>query len=245
VTGVSADVVVVPLAPGPVVTPDAGPGGRDRDDFDELIDELLPDVDDPPGWFDAALIVGGATLAAWAIATHHPGGVVAAGVAALALGCILPLRAGWRGVRRRAQHRRHQHLLDQGVVIDVASPATARLVRAYGAVLSSTAGRPVPPEALAAAHGAVLEAATLLEGRVPASPVELRYVDERAAAVEGLGAVLRELAPATCGEPASEPPAVDRATLIAAREEVDEIAGSSSVSRIDDLARELRERHGG
>lgn len=244
-TGAPADIVVVPRVPGPLVTPDARRGGRGRDDLDDLIDELLPDVDDPPGWFDAALMVGGAALAAWAIAAHRSGGVVAVGFAALALGSILPLRAGWRWVRRRRQERRFQHLLRQGVVIDAASPPTARLVRAYGAVLSSTDGRPVPPEAVAAAHGAVLEAATLLGGRAPASSRELRYVDERAAAVEALGAALRDLSPVAGGEPASELPPVDRATLFDAREEVDEIAGSSSVSRIEDLARDLRERHGG
>lgn len=244
-TGAPADVVVVPVVPGPLVTPDGGPGGRDRDDLDDLIDELLPDVDDQPGWFDVGLVVGGAALTAWAIAAHRPGAVVAVGVTALALGCILPARAVWRGVHHRRQQRRRQDMIGRGVVLDAVSPPTARLVRAYGAVLAAADGAPAGAEARAAAHGALLEAATLLGGRAPSSARELQYVDERSAAVEALGAALRVVRPAAPDGSAPESPLVDRTTLIEAREEVDAIAGSSSVSRIEDLTRELRERHGG
>ena len=41
--------VVVPHRPGPLLSLDTGRSQRARDDLDELIDDLFPDVDERPG----------------------------------------------------------------------------------------------------------------------------------------------------------------------------------------------------
>src|SRR4029453_885237 len=69
-------VVGVPRAPGALVWLDVDRRPRDPDDLDDLIDELLPDVDDPPGWFDVGLIGVGAGLLLWvAIGSPPPIGL--------------------------------------------------------------------------------------------------------------------------------------------------------------------------
>ncbi len=227
--------VVVPDGPGPLVPlePVAG-GGRGRDDLDELIDDLLPDVDDRAGWFDAGLLVVGAALLVWGLASGGSTLAVVAGVAALTLGCVLPLRTGWRRVAARRQGRRRSAVLAGGVPVDISSPTTSRLATAYAGLLVAVGGDADGAPAIAAAHGAVLEAATLLGGRVPTSDREREYVDQRTAAIEALAAAF---GPTTGdGSPA---------TLVEARDELDEIAGFNAVSRLEELADEIRTRRHG
>ena len=156
--------VVVPHRPGPLLSLDTGRSQRARDDLDELIDDLFPDVDERPGWFDAVLVVVGAGLLAWAWTGEPPGVVTVLGVVALALGCILPMRAAWRRARRRREHRRRNGLLEQGVPIDVSSPSAAALVSAYEDLLrlANRSGSEFGDPAISAAHDALREVASLL-----------------------------------------------------------------------------------
>ena len=49
------DFVVVPHRPGPLISLGERRSQRGRDDLDEIIDDFLPEVEERPGWFDAAL----------------------------------------------------------------------------------------------------------------------------------------------------------------------------------------------
>jgi hypothetical protein len=212
---------------------------RDPDDLDDLIDELLPDVDDPPGWFDVGLIGVGAGLLLWVAIGSPPTIVLPAGIVALSLGCILPARTAWRRVRQGRQRRRRAAVLSTGVPLDVSSPVSRRLVQAYEDVLRAARGRDIGSTALAAAHTALLESASLLNGRAPASARETSYLEARAGAVEALAAALQEL-PRT--DPAivdSTTPTVDSGALIEARDELDRITGSNSVSQLEQITHEL------
>ena len=244
------DLVVVPHRPGPLVSLDRRPGARrERDDLDDLIDELVPEVDEGPGWFDAALLAAGGGLLAWAALGDVSGTAVVAGVAALALGAVLPVRTAWRRVRRGRDARRRAALLGRGVPLDITSSRVADLVGSYRDLVD-LAGR-LSPElatpAISAAHGTLSEVATLLGGRVPASDREAGYVDVRAVAVADLVAALRALTAGPAAGPASpdDGPAVSPEAVLRAREEIDEIAASSSVTRLDDLTADLRDQgHG-
>ena len=156
-----------------------------------------------------------------------------AGIAALGLGCILPVRSAWRwvaGRRRRAAGA-------GGIPLRIDHHALARLAEAYEAL----DGLPATTDpARAAAHGAVLEVASLLDGRTPASAGENRYVGVRVAAVEDLVLALRAL---DAGGPAeSETPPVAPDLVIEAREELESLGGVSALSRLDDVTAEIRAR---
>jgi hypothetical protein len=103
----------------------------------------------------------------------------------------------------------------------------------------------VDVSAIAAAHGALLEAASLLGGRAPRSERESDYVDQRAISIEALVGALRE---SLSGNPSSgnEPvPGLEPGALVDAREELDRVGGFSSLSRLDELTEEARiRRHG-
>ncbi len=230
--GSRLDLVVVPSSPGPVVRLEPGRPGQDA--LDDLIDEILPDVDGGPGWFDAGLLVVGAGLVALALVTGGPTFVLVPGLAALALGCVLPVRTGWRRVQARRLGRRQSTILATGVPLDVSSPTIRRLVAAYEAVLGLGGAGNEGAAAMAAAHGALLEAASLLQGRAPAPGREREYVDRRRVAIEDLAAAL-----------ALPPVDVDAAARVEARAEVEELAGFTAVSRLEELTEETRSRRHG
>lgn len=216
-------IVLVPPTPGRLVRP----GRHNKDGLDDLIDELLPDTDEGPGPMDAALVAGGAAVVAWSVLGSPPVAVTVAGVAALGLGCILPLRSGWRWLVGRRQAR--------AALLSLDDPEVARLVEAYEALDDVPA---TTDAARAAAHGAMLEVASLLDGRTPASDAERRYVAARTTAVEGLVAALRELelaGPVIDGQPAPD-------LVVEAREELDALGGVSALSRLDDVTAEVRAR---
>lgn len=227
-------VVIVPHRPGPLVRPGAETTGRrDRDGLDDLIDELLPDTDDGPGPTDAALVAGGGALVGWSVVGSPPVAATVAGIVALGLGCILPARAGWRWATGRRRSRRRAALLARGLPMRVDDPALDRLAAAYEALDAL----PVTTEtARAAAHGALLEAASLLGGRRPASDAERRYLLARAGAVEALVRALHAL------EPAEEPGVVASDLVVEAREELDALGGVSALSRLDDVTADVRAR---
>ncbi|HEX7277326.1 MAG TPA: hypothetical protein VF244_08125, partial [Acidimicrobiales bacterium] len=85
--------------------------------------------------------------------------------------------------------------------------------------------------AVAAAHGALLEAASLLQGRVPAPGRESEYVERRRVAIEDLAGAL-----------ALPPADIDGAARVEARAEVEEVAGFTAVSRLEELTEETRSR---
>lgn len=151
---VQREIVIVPRVPGPLVSFNVMRSRRQRDDLDELIDELLPDVGDRPGWFDAGLVLLGAGLLVWAVVGNPPTIVLALAIITLALGCILPIRTAWRRVRQRGQQHRRDALLANGVAIDVSSPVARRLVQAYDIVLRFGTGGGIGAPAAAAAHSA-------------------------------------------------------------------------------------------
>lgn len=224
--------VVVPGAPGPLLRPAAGGGGRNRDGLDDLIDELLPDTPEGPGAVDATLIAGGGALVGWSALGHPPAAATVVGVVALGLGCMLPLRAGWRRISAWRSARRRGALLARGVPLRVDDPALGRLVAGYEAL---DAGPATTSEARAAAHGAVLEVASLLSGRSLASDRERSYVEDRAMAIEELVRALDDSGPA-------EPSAVDLDLVIEAREELDFLGGTSALARLGDVTAEVRAR---
>lgn len=242
------DFVVVPHRPGPLISLDTTRSQRGRDELDELIDDLFPNVEERAGLFDAALVVVGAGLLAWGWIGTAPTIVKVLGVVALALGCILPIRTAWRRARERQLLRRREGLLEKGVPIEVLSPGSARLVGAYEALLAlaSRSGPELGDPAIAAAHCALLEVASLLKGRAPASESEVGYINKRAAAVAELAGVLQELPPARSEPSGDDLSAIPADALVEAREELDQIAPFSSVSRLDELIAEARiQRRGG
>lgn len=242
------DFVVVPHRPGPLISLDTARSQRGRDDLDELIDDLFPNVEERAGLFDAALVVVGAGLLAWGWIGTVPTIVTVLGVVVLTIGCILPIRTAWRRARERHLHRRREGLLEKGVPIEVLSPGSARLVGAYEDLLAfaNRSGPKLGDPAIAAAHCALLEVASLLKGRAPVSEGEVGYIDKRAAAVAELVRVLQELPPARSELSGDDLSALPADALVEAREELDQIAPFSSVSRLDELIAEARiQRHGG
>lgn len=218
--------VVVPNRPGRLIRVD-GRSGRPRDEFDDVIDELLPDTDEGPGWFDTALVAVGAALIAWSVIGTGPTLVLVLGVIAALLGCILPARS----LLRRLSRRRRSAVLAQGHPMQVSDPVMDRLTRAYNdlcTVLPTVSDAASP---LAAAHSAVVEVATLLNGRSPESAAERDYAAQRATAIEALTEALRHP-----DHPSAE-------AMLRAREELDPIGGYNSLTRLGELTAELRTRH--
>lgn len=209
-------VVVVPTLPGPLVRVT-----RDPDEFDELFDELLPDTDEGPGPFDIALVVIGCALIGWRVFAGGPTILLVIGLIALILGCVLPARSLWRRMRSRS--------IARGLPLQV-SPPVDSLVRAYDALVGS-ATLPEGRSAVAAAHSALVEVASLLNGRTPATAAERAYIQQRTEAIKQLTEALQ-------GNPVSD-------SVIEARRELEAVAGYNSVTRIAELAAELRTRHAG
>jgi hypothetical protein len=125
-----------------------------------------------------------------------------------------------------------------------------RLVRAYDALLGS-AGMPgvtTGGSAIAAGHGALIEAASLLRGREPGSADEREYVEKRAVAIEELTQVLGEEQVAVSADSRIEVDdglgGIEPAALLQARQELDAIAGFNSLSRLEELTAEMRTRRG-
>jgi hypothetical protein len=92
------------------------------------------------------------------------------------------------------------------------------------------------PTALAAAHEALLEVASLLRGRAATSSEEQRYVDDRSGAIEELVAAL-EAAPT---EDETDRLGVDQRSVVEARDEVDQLSGTSTLGRLAELTEQAR-----
>ena len=238
----ASNIVVVPHRPGPLISLDMSRSRRGPDDLDALVDSLFPEVDERPGWVDATLVVGGAGLLVWSWIGAAPVIVTVLGVGALGLGCILPLRAAWRRARQRSARRRREAQLQQGVPLDVSSQGTAALVEAYENLIALTrvADRDFDDPALCAAHSALLEVASLLNGLAPSSDRQIDYVGKRADALADLVVALREASASSAGPGDDDLPAIHPDALVDAREELDQIAPMNAVTRLEELIAETR-----
>jgi hypothetical protein len=106
-------------------------------------------------------------------------------------------------------------------------------VRAYDDLLALE-GAGAEPAARAAAHGALLEVATLLDGHPPAGVAEREYVVARATAIDDLVGVLR------AQPPPLEPGRLDPALVARARDELDALTDGGSLARLADLTTRAR-----
>lgn len=233
----STDLVVVPWAPGAPIRLEHS---RNRDEVDELLDDVFgPDDDDGgPGWFDLLLLVGGVAAGVAVLTGVLGDGWLWVAVPALLLGSVLPLRTAWRAVQRRRADRARSHKLGRGLPIDAADPDVAGLLAAYDSlqVAAAEAGlAPIDESATAAAHTALLEAASLLRGAPPVGPAEREYVRRRAQAIEELVGVLESRRSLIATEEANAAEAakeLDRTARFEALTELDDRLGPDSIEQM-------------
>jgi hypothetical protein len=225
---VTAALVVVPRSPGPVRPVD--PERRRKDDLDEAIDEMFgPTPEDGPGWFDASLVIVGAGLLAWGLVPGGNAGLVPWGIIAIVHGSVLPARTLLRRVRARSVGRRLRTAARDGYLLDVSHPDVKALVDRYEQCLALAPGSMFEIDIQVAAHQAMVEVATLLDGAAPTTPQELRYIQRRIQAMEVLEDRLR-------GDEEARGGAVDgRAVRAEALEELEEASGNSSVGQLQEL----------
>jgi hypothetical protein len=230
-----SNLLVIPHGPGPLIEL---PPERSRDEIDEMLDDLFGEPpDEGPGPLDVVLIAGGASLAVTALVIGLPHWLLAAGVAAFALGLVLPLHHFGKLVVRARSLRRAREVMGRGTPLDVGHRSTRRLAEAYRRVERMTEAE-FGADALDLAHHAALEVAGLLRGRPPQGPAEERYVAERADAISHLADRLER--PVVVAEPE---PDVDEDVLrdaaVQAVRDLEERTGSGSLTRMEHLAKLL------
>jgi hypothetical protein len=238
--------VVVPVRPGPLRPLDHRSGGS-RDDLDEMIDEVFgPTTDERPGAFDAALLVLGLVLLTWGW-FGGTGLAVAIGICLVVLGTALPARSFVQAAGARRAAQRQKAILRTGHALDVSDPTVRALANAYADLLAAAVppGVAVGSPAIEAGHAALLEVASLLDGRAPLTADERAYVDQRTHAIRDLSARLgaasrtraRRLAH---GEPdPSEDARVRASAVVRARQELESTTGVSSIDEIERLRTQL------
>ncbi|MBI5089826.1 MAG: hypothetical protein HZB15_13470 [Actinobacteria bacterium] len=225
--------IVVPARPGPVrALLDAE---RRRDEVDDALDELFGEPDDRgPGIADAVLVAGGLGLLVVAQVASWPAIASVAGIAAVGLGVVLPVRSLWRRIDARRHRRKVRALVGDGVLLRTDSRAVRSLLDAHERL--TQASQPLVPaaraEVEAVGHAALFEVASLLDGHPPVSSHEFEYIDARCAAVAGLLDVVVD-------ERVGDGDADRRRALVEARREVEQIAGTSSIAAASELARRL------
>ena len=225
--------VIVPARPGPLVR--LGDLERGRDEIDELLDDVFGEPDDRgPGPVDAVLVVGGLGAIIGGQTASLPTIVTVCGSAAVALGAVLPLRSLWRRVGSARRASRLHSLLGDGVLLRTDHPSIEQLLAAHQRLLSVTAPLATAPRSRVhdVAHAALLEVASLLGGRPPGPQVEVDYVAARTHALEDLAG--------TVADPRVGDGETDRRrALVEARHEVEQLAGSSSLTDASEVSREL------
>jgi hypothetical protein len=189
---VPRQLVVVPTTPGPLRPVDAG-RRPDGDELDEIIDEMFgPSTDEGPGLFDLALIAIGIGLVAWSWISGGGGPWFVIGIVVLVLGIALPARSVVRVARARRMARTERRILRTGRALDTSDPAVGTLAGSYDALVHA-AGLPGVSDgqaAIEAGHAAVMEVASLLQGRPPLTDDERAYIERRTQAVRDLAALL-------------------------------------------------------
>ncbi len=224
----AAQLMVVPRSPGPVRPVD--PERRRKDDLDQAIDEMFgPTTEDGPGRFDAALLLVGAGLVAWGLVPGGNAGALPWGALAVVLGSVLPARTMLRRFRARSVGRRLRTAARDGYLLDVSHPDVRALVGLYERCLVVARTSVFEIDILIAAHQAMVEVATLLDGSAPTTPQELRYIHRRIEAMSVLEDRLRD------GEQAAGDVVDGRAVRAEALEELEEASGHSSVGQLHEL----------
>jgi hypothetical protein len=212
--------VVVPRGAGDHLVPLAE--GRAKDDVDDLVDELLgEDTTKGPSLADAALLTAGLGLVAWGAAASVVVLIVLGTIVTL-LGVVLPLRWAWRQFQGRRSERLVARAGGGAALLNVTAGPTAELAAAYEQVIGSAG--PGEDASQQVALLAVLEVASLLDGRQPAGEAEVEYVRRRSEALRRLEASL-----------AARPVRTGNEELIAARDELDALTGTGSLAQIDAL----------
>ena len=109
-----------------------------------------------------------------------------------------------------------------------------QLLAAHERLIGASSSLAAPPRARvqAVAHAAVLEVASLLGGRSPVAEAEEGYVAARTHA-------LADLASTVADPRVGDGERDRRRALVEARHEVEQLAGSSSLTEASDLSRQL------
>ena len=242
-------IVVVPRTPGPLRLLDDAGAAR-GDDLDVMIDEVFgPSTDEGPGLFDVVLVLGGLALVAWSWLSGGAGPWFIIGVTAIVLGVALPARSLVRATRQRRIVRRQRRVLRGRACARRLGRDRrgARRVIRWLEHAATLPGVPAGSAAVEAGHAALLEVASLLDGRPPLSDEECEYVERRTRAIRDLTAQLvrgsrawqrarmRDDADVTEG-------ARERAAAVArAREELETGTGVGAVDELERLREQLRE----
>jgi len=227
--------VVVPARPGPLIRLnkfDQGP-----DEVGEILDELFGEPDDRgPGPADAVMILGGTGAVVASQIVELPGFVFIGGVISAGLGAALPIRSLWRRVGSAHHSRKLRGLIGDGTILRIDHTSTSQLYNAHRGLVGAASSMDPEPRrrVLDIAHAAVVEVASLLDGGIPGDPAEVRYVEARTKALTDLTATVDEIGVDKGG---SE----HRRAIVEARDEVEQLTGSSSLTEAADLANELME----
>ncbi len=241
-----------------VVPPDPGPlrslirPARDRDELDDLVDDLFGEPsDERSGAFDVALVVAGVAGLAWAVLG---GGIapLALGVVLLALGLALPAQRMARSVGERRRSVDRRRTIGDGTLLDVTDPEVARLTSAYAALLPlrEEPRAPLAGPAVTAAHLALTEVASLLEGQPPSEDAARGYIRRRADAIERTTAQLRDgiaaarAADADVAAPDDSAARIWAAARLRAREDLEQVHRIGSVDQLASLSERLERTAG-
>jgi hypothetical protein len=212
--------VVVPRRAGEHLVPLAQ--ARTQDDVDALVDDLLgEDTTKGPGVADAVLLAAGMGLVAWG-AVAGVVGLIVVGIVVTLLGVVLPLRWAWQQLQRRRSEHAVVRAGGRAALLDVTAGTTAELVAAYEQIIGSAQPDEDAPQQ--AALLAVLEVASLLDGRRPAGEAEVEYVRTRSEALRRLQVSL-----------AARPVRTGNEELIEARNELDLLTATGSLAQIESL----------
>jgi hypothetical protein len=226
-------VVVVPAIAGPLIRLDDTQASRGE--VDDVLDDLFGEPDTKgPGIADAALVVGGAGVTVAALIAAWPTAIVVGGLGALGLGSVLPLQATWRKLRSAKSSGKIRSVVRAGTLLRIDHKSTARLVHSYE-LLVKEAERLTPAvrqRTLAVGRNALVEVASLLDGKTPVTVAEVEYVDSRIVALDELAAVVRQPS-------VGDGDGLARQARLEARREVESLDGQTSLADARDLARDL------
>src|SRR5262245_7669601 len=247
---VAARFLVVPPDPGPLRSLDRP--ARDGDELDDLVDDLFGEpTEERPGIFDIGLVVAGVAGVGWSIFGGGVGPLVL-GVLLLALGLALPAQRMARSVGERRRSADRRRTIGDGTLLDVTDPEVTRLTSAYAALLPlrEEPRAPLAGPAVTAAHLALIEVATLLEGQRPSEDASRGYVRRRAEAIERTTAQLRDgvaaalAADAAVATPDDSAARIWAAARLRAREDLEQVHRIGSVDQLASLSERLERTAG-